>query len=124
MCIQSWFFHNQLRAYQVTLLSYDSVASPKSKQKKGYRPIPAKKMQGEEKNNNTWNTLRSRLLMFLGKESWAMVPRHPGWALYLPERGGRGERRAVRTAGPSSTLVTRGEKDNWEGVLKQTPSAQ
>lgn len=36
MCIQSWFFHNQLKAYQVTLLSYDSVASPKSKQKKGY----------------------------------------------------------------------------------------
>lgn len=24
--------------------------------------------------------------MSLGKESWAMVPRHPGWALYLPER--------------------------------------
>lgn len=65
----------------------------KANRRKGTWPILAKKMQGEEKNNNTWNTLRSRLLMSLGKESWAMVPRHPGWALYLPEGVG-GEARS------------------------------
>lgn len=42
MCIQSQFFHNQLRTYQVTLFSYDSVV-----RRKDVWSIPAKEDAGK-----------------------------------------------------------------------------
>lgn len=79
-------------------------------------------MQGEEKN--TWNTLRSGLLIVLRKGVMGHGSQASGWALYLPEIEGGREREAVRTADPSSILVTGEEKDNGEGMLKQTSSEQ
>lgn len=65
-------------------------------------------MQGEEKNN-TWNTLRSRLLIVLRKG----VMGHGSQASWLGSERERADPSSILVTGGEK--VTRGEKDNWEG---------